>query len=105
MQRLARLVRHLWQSPATVRRRFTTEVLDAVEAAVRRAEADHGGEVRFVIETDLSFCGDAQPETVPLRYFRLRASGIPSKTTASWSTCCGLIGPWKLSPTGALTAA
>jgi hypothetical protein len=25
-----------------------------VEAAVRRAESDHGGEVRFVIETDLS---------------------------------------------------
>jgi uncharacterized membrane protein len=54
MQRLARVVRHVWQSPAAVRRRFTPAVLDAIETAVRRAESDHGGEVRFVIETDLS---------------------------------------------------
>jgi hypothetical protein len=36
-----------------VRRRFTPAVLDAVETAVRTAESEHGGEVRFVVETDL----------------------------------------------------
>ncbi len=53
MALILRLVRHLLQSPTAVRRRFTPTVLDAIEAAVGRAEAQHGGEVRFVVESDL----------------------------------------------------
>lgn len=53
MGRLQRLARHLLETQAGTRRRFNSEVLDAVEAAVRAAEARHHGELRFVVETDL----------------------------------------------------
>jgi uncharacterized membrane protein len=53
LNRLARLVRHLLETHGSVRRRFTPDVLDRIERAVRASEARHGGEVRVVIETDL----------------------------------------------------
>ena len=53
MNRVTRLCRHLFETRFATRRRFTPGVLDRVEAAVARAEAEHQGELRFVIETDL----------------------------------------------------
>ncbi len=53
MNRLLRLLRHLLETRFATRRRFTPDVLDAVEAAVRAAEATHSGEIRLVVETDL----------------------------------------------------
>jgi uncharacterized membrane protein len=50
---IRRLLTHLSQNPASVRRRFTPAVLAEIEAAIQRTEALHGGEVRFVVETDL----------------------------------------------------
>ena len=53
MGRLQRIVRHLFETRFVTRRRFTPEVLDAIEATVRAAEATYAGELRFVVETDL----------------------------------------------------
>jgi len=53
MNRIVRLLRHLFELRLTTRRRFTPAVLDRVEAAVAKAEATHAGELRIVIETDL----------------------------------------------------
>ena len=50
---IRRMFRHLLLNPSSVRRRFTAAVLAKVEAAIERTEALHGGEVRFVVETDL----------------------------------------------------
>ena len=51
---MRRLVRHVLQSPMAVRRRFNAAVLQAIEAAVTEAERGHRGEIRFIVETDLS---------------------------------------------------
>ena len=53
LKRLLRMIRHLVETRLATRRRFTTQVLDAIEAAVRAAEANHSGELRLVVETDL----------------------------------------------------
>jgi len=53
MSRVARLLRHLFQTRSATRRRFTPAVCDAIEAAIKKAEALHCGEIRFVVETDL----------------------------------------------------
>ena len=53
MNRVTRIVRHLFETRFATRRRFTPVVLDRIEAAIARAEAEHQGELRFVIETDL----------------------------------------------------
>jgi uncharacterized membrane protein len=53
MNRIVRLLRHLLELRLTTRSRFTSVVLDRVEAAVGKAEASHAGELRVVIETDL----------------------------------------------------
>jgi uncharacterized membrane protein len=50
---LKRLLRHLGISHLAARRRFPARSLDAIEAAVRAAERQHGGEIRFVIEAAL----------------------------------------------------
>ncbi len=52
--RLGRLFRHVTASHWQTRRRFPPAALDAIEAAVARAERTHAGEIRFVIETGLS---------------------------------------------------
>lgn len=48
-----RLLRHLLATRWGTRRRFPQASLDAIEAAISRAEALHRGEIRFAIETAL----------------------------------------------------
>ena len=72
MNRLQRLFRHLFETRYAVRRRFTPAVLDAVEAAIRSAEAAHCGELRFVVEADLdawSIIGGKSPRQRALEVF------------------------------------
>ena len=72
MNRLQRLLRHLIETRFMTRRRFTAEVLDAIEGAVRAAEETHAGEVRFVVETDLdaiSIIGNKSPRQRALEIF------------------------------------
>jgi len=47
------LFRHLFETRSGTRRRFSPDVCDAIEAAIKAAEAQHRGEIRFVVETDL----------------------------------------------------
>jgi uncharacterized membrane protein YgcG len=51
--RIARLIRHLTCSARRTRSLFTPAVLTQIEAAIGDAEAQHGGEIRFAIETAL----------------------------------------------------
>lgn len=51
--RLARWWRHLWFGTWTLRRRFEPELLAEIEAAIRRGERQHGGQVRWVAEARL----------------------------------------------------
>ncbi len=46
-----RVLRHLFATRWGTRRRFTAEVLARIEAALKRVEAQHAGELRFAIET------------------------------------------------------
>jgi hypothetical protein len=46
-----RPLRHLFATRWGTRRRFTTEVLARIEAALKRIESLHAGELRFAIET------------------------------------------------------
>ena len=52
--RLARYWRHVLMSPLTVRRHFPAATLDAIQARIAAAEAAHRGEIRFVVEGELS---------------------------------------------------
>jgi len=51
--RAARVIRHLVETPAALRRRFPPATLDRIQAAVAAAEAKHSGEIRVALETDL----------------------------------------------------
>ncbi len=53
MPPLARILRHLGSTAAGTRARFSPAVLGQIEAAIARAEAQHAGEIRFVVETAL----------------------------------------------------
>jgi uncharacterized membrane protein len=48
-----RVLRHLFATRWGTRRRFTPEVLARIEAALKRIESLHAGELRFAIETAL----------------------------------------------------
>jgi uncharacterized membrane protein len=52
--RARRLLRHLSATHLSARRLFPPRTLDAIEAAVARAERNHAGEIRFAIEASLS---------------------------------------------------
>lgn len=52
---LARWFRHLSATPVATRRRFPRHVLQAIEKSITTIEAQHAGEIRFVIETALDF--------------------------------------------------
>ncbi|EIT71858.1 MULTISPECIES: TPM domain-containing protein [Hydrocarboniphaga] len=52
--RLHRLLRHLLVGRWTTRKRFPASVLADIEAAVKRHERLHPGEVRFAVEAGLS---------------------------------------------------
>jgi uncharacterized membrane protein len=47
------MLRHLFATRWGTRRRFRPPALAAIESAIRAAEAQHGGEIRFVVETAL----------------------------------------------------
>ncbi|MGH8232294.1 MAG: TPM domain-containing protein [Steroidobacteraceae bacterium] len=53
MRTLARLLRHLCTTTLGTRRLFSPAVLSQIEAAIGVAEAQHSGEIRFVVETAL----------------------------------------------------
>ena len=48
-----RLLRHLFATRWGTRRRFSASVLLAVERTIREVESQHGGEIRFAVETAL----------------------------------------------------
>jgi uncharacterized membrane protein len=50
---LARFFRHLLSNPWQVKRHFSTQALQHIEAAVVASEAKHTGEIRVVIEAGL----------------------------------------------------
>jgi TPM domain len=51
---IQRFFQHIFATQAGVRRKFTASVLDAIEGAVKKTEALHGGEIRIAIEGALS---------------------------------------------------
>jgi uncharacterized membrane protein len=51
--RLTRLIRHLTGSARRTRTLFSSQVRSQIEAAITLAESQHGGEIRFVVETAL----------------------------------------------------
>jgi uncharacterized membrane protein len=53
MNKLVRILRHLWTTRWYAQRRFTPAVLQSIENAIRDTELRHRGELRFVIETAL----------------------------------------------------
>lgn len=50
---LARCIRHLNTTRWTLRRRFPSTTLEAIEASIRESESRHRGEIRFAIEGSL----------------------------------------------------
>ncbi|GAC1303601.1 MAG: TPM domain-containing protein [Steroidobacteraceae bacterium] len=52
--RPSRLLRHVTAAHWRTRRMFSASTLQAIEAAIGKAERTHAGEIRFVIETALS---------------------------------------------------
>lgn len=54
MARWKRMLRHALATPGAARRAFPPRTLQAIDEAIRAAEARHGGEIRFVVETDLA---------------------------------------------------
>src|SRR5262249_26545099 len=48
--RVGRILRHLVTSTWSARRAFPARTLDAIERAVREAEAEHDGQIRVVVE-------------------------------------------------------
>ena len=70
--RLARLARHVAATHWRTRLMFPARTLDAIEAAIGRAERDHAGEIRFVIETALTpvhILADLTPRARALEVF------------------------------------
>jgi uncharacterized membrane protein len=53
MAKLKRMLRHLFCTAARTRVLFSPAVLAQIEAAIGAAEAQHSGEIRFVVETAL----------------------------------------------------
>jgi uncharacterized membrane protein len=49
----SRVIRHVTATRWNTRRRFSPPVLAAIETAIREAESQHGGEIRFAVETAL----------------------------------------------------
>jgi len=50
---LKRVMRHLSAGRASVRRVFPSRTMDAIEYAIRAAEARHDGQIRFAVEASL----------------------------------------------------
>ncbi|HEY4972423.1 MAG TPA: TPM domain-containing protein [Steroidobacteraceae bacterium] len=72
MDKLARLFRHLFSTAARTRVLFSAAVLAQIEAAIGTAEAQHSGEIRFVVETALPLSAlwhDLTPRARALQVF------------------------------------
>lgn len=54
MEFIKRFFRHVWMSPIQMRRAFPQATLDAIEQAVAVTEKTHRGQVRFVVEAELT---------------------------------------------------
>jgi uncharacterized membrane protein len=54
MSWLKRFFRHVWMSPIILKRQFPSATLAAIGRAVAEGEKSHRGQVRFVIEAELS---------------------------------------------------
>ena len=54
MNWLKRFFRHVWMSPIIRSRQFSPATLEAIERAVAAGEKTHRGQVRFVVEAELS---------------------------------------------------
>ena len=54
MEWLTRFFRHVWMSPLIQRRQFPHATLTAIEHAVAAGEKTHRGQVRFVVEAELT---------------------------------------------------
>lgn len=54
MSWLKRFFRHVWMSPIILRRQFSAPTLDAIGRAVSEGEKLHRGQVRFVVEAELT---------------------------------------------------
>jgi uncharacterized membrane protein len=52
---LKRIMQHLSTGRASVRRAFPPRVLDAIEQTIRETEAQHDGQIRFVVEAALEW--------------------------------------------------
>ena len=52
--KFGRALRHLFATHSGTERRFTPAVLATIEASIAQVEAQHAGEIRFVIETALN---------------------------------------------------
>jgi uncharacterized membrane protein len=52
---IGRVLRHLFTSRWSVRRRFDAATLARIEAAIREVEGRHAGEIRFAVEPALDF--------------------------------------------------
>lgn len=52
---MVRILRHLFMPHWLVKRYFPHHVLAAIEHAIRKSEATHRGEIRFVVEAGLDF--------------------------------------------------
>ena len=54
MNWLKRFLRHVWMSPIMVKRQFPATTISAIGRAVTESEKSHRGQVRFVIEAELT---------------------------------------------------
>jgi uncharacterized membrane protein len=72
--RLRRLLQHLGATDVQTQRRFTPQVRDSIESAIRELESRHAGEIRFVVETRLDLArllADMSPRRRALELFSL----------------------------------
>jgi len=64
MSTFKRWTKNLFATPLVTRRRFPTHALRTIEKAITTVEAQHAGEIRFVIETSLDL-GDLWADRTP----------------------------------------
>ncbi len=54
MNWLKRFIRHVWMSPLILKRQFPSDTLAVIGRAVTESEKSHRGQVRFVLEAELT---------------------------------------------------
>lgn len=54
MEFVKRFMRHVWMSPIHRSRMFPQATLDAIEKVIAESEKTHAGEIRFVVEAELT---------------------------------------------------